>query len=44
MATKKKKDIVDITKEDTKSDKKYGKDSKNRIIEIEDKGKINIGA
>lgn len=35
---KKKKEIVNITKEDTKTKDKYGKDSKGRIIKIEDKG------
>jgi len=38
MATKKKKEIVDITKEDQKSNEKYGKDKHNKIIKIEDKG------
>lgn len=40
MATKKKKEkkIVDITKEDTKSKERYGKDKNNKIIKIEDKG------
>ena len=43
MATKKKsnkkeKKIVDITKEDTKSKERYGKDKNNKIIKLEDKG------
>ena len=35
---KKKKEIVNITKEDKKTKERYGKDSKGRIIKIEDKG------
>ena len=34
----KEKKIVDITKEDTESTEKYGKDSKGKIVKLEDKG------
>ncbi|MBQ6476981.1 MAG: hypothetical protein IJI43_00910 [Bacilli bacterium] len=53
MATKKKneKKIVNITKEDTNTKEKYGKDKNNRIVKLEDKGdykerakKYRIGA
>ena len=35
---RKKKEIVNITKEDKKTKERYGKDSYGRIIKLEDKG------